>query len=148
MQIFVKIESGQTFTLEVNSSETIRGLEEKIESKTDIPLDQQRLTFAKTQLDDGHSSILSDYNIQNQSTLRLLFNGGSYPDYILAKASELNDVHEIFEAFEGKFYPLYVKILTYWFPPKHGYDICPQWRIPGEMGDDSTVDFVEHQGRP
>ena len=33
MQIFVKIESGPTFTLEVNSSETARGLGDKIEGK-------------------------------------------------------------------------------------------------------------------
>jgi hypothetical protein len=31
---------------------------------------------------------------------------------------------------EEKFYPLYNKILQYWFPAADGYDVCPQWIIP------------------
>ena len=50
--------------------------------------------------------------------------GGGFPQYILTKAVELNNDQE---TVESKFYPLYDKILNYWFPPADGYDVCPQW---------------------
>ena len=53
--------------------------------------------------------------------------GGGYPQYILTKAQELNNDRE---TIESTFYPLYNKILNYWFPPTDGYDVSPQWTIP------------------
>jgi hypothetical protein len=74
--------------------------------------------------------------------------GGSYPQYILNKAAELND--DTSENIEQKFFPLYDKILNYWFPPTKGYDVCPQWPIPGPRNwDDRTIPFViEHHQHP
>ena len=70
MQIFAKPPAGETITLDVEASDSIDNVKALIQGCKGIPRSGFLLLFAGKQLKEGRT--LSDYDIQNKSTVDLV----------------------------------------------------------------------------
>ena len=71
MELFVKALKGSSIVLEVRSSDTIDDVRAKIQDKTGLPANRQRLIVCGMPV-NYYERTLSDCNIQNGATLRLV----------------------------------------------------------------------------
>ena len=69
MQIFVKTLTGKHITLEVEPTDRVEDVKQKVQDKEGIPTEMQTLKFAGKILEDGNT--LQDYSIQKDSTIHL-----------------------------------------------------------------------------
>lgn len=69
MQIYVDTSAGDSVTLEVEPSDSIENVKQKLQDRRGFPPDRQALVFEGTVLQDGRT--LADYDIQKESTLQV-----------------------------------------------------------------------------
>lgn len=67
MQIYVDIKE-ENITLEVEDTDTVESVKEKIADKTGIPADKQTLMYNGETMQDEKS--LQDYNVQEETTIK------------------------------------------------------------------------------
>jgi len=70
-QIFVKSISGKTLAIDIDVTNTVIELKQKIFEKENIPIDVQKLIYGGTELINPDEP-LSKYNIEKDSTIYLI----------------------------------------------------------------------------
>ena len=77
-QIFLKTLTNETIILDVEGTDTVLKVKRKLQAKAGTPVNQQRLIYAGTQLEDDRT--LAYYNISRDSTVHIVLRlaGGMY----------------------------------------------------------------------
>jgi ubiquitin C len=88
MKIFVQIIKGKNITLDVEPSDYILNIKEKIQDKEDIPIGEQKLFFNGILLEDHKA--LSYYYVKKESTLHLVMLSLDFSNIIFVKKVDGN----------------------------------------------------------
>ena len=70
LQLHARLITSKTLTLDVNGSDTIRMLKQKVETQVEIPVDMQVFAWGGRKLEDDQT--IDHYQIPNHETLHLL----------------------------------------------------------------------------
>ena len=70
MRIFIKSLNGNTITVDVKPSDTIKSLKSKVFDKLQVPPDNQRLLYSSSQLEDKKT--LADYGIEANANIHFV----------------------------------------------------------------------------
>lgn len=84
-QITIRRLTGETFTLDVELTETVRSLKQKIQEETGTSMETQSLIFGSTLLEDSRT--LAYYGIQNGSTVHLKLQFSSHTAHPICGAA-------------------------------------------------------------
>lgn len=114
-QITVKKDTVEIMNLEVESSDTIEAVKQKIyEKDNSLLIENQKLTFGDSQLEEGRT--LADYNIQAGNTIMLSIVEQKYKVTLDANGGKFNDLEQyIIEEWDNS---IYDNLVT---PTKEGY---------------------------
>ena len=114
-QITVKKDTVEIMNLEVESSDTVEAVKQKIyEKDNSLLIENQKLTFGDSQLEEGRT--LADYNIQAGNTIMLSIVEQKYKVTLDANGGKFNDLEQyIIEEWDNS---IYDNLVT---PTKEGY---------------------------
>lgn len=115
MKIFVKNIANENIVVEVESSDTIEALKEKIYQKDNKILpENQELVFDGKKMENGRT--LSDYNIQEESTIYLIFKEEKFRVIFDANGGKFTDLEQyVIEQWDNSYYDNLI------IPTKQGY---------------------------
>jgi ubiquitin-large subunit ribosomal protein L40e len=74
MQIFAELFTGPTISLDVEASDSIEAVKQKVQDKEGVPPDIQDVVYAGTTTEDGQT--LADYNIHSHSVIQVELRSG------------------------------------------------------------------------
>ena len=89
-EIYVRYVNGNVVTLDVEASDSIQNVKQKVWDKAGIPPDFQKLFFAGTLLEDART--LADYNIQWEDSINFVLSKGTM-DFLNAVSSSPYTLH-------------------------------------------------------